>query len=161
MSDVYHVEGLKHNLLSIGQLIQKGYKVQIEHDHYVIKDKHPSNQLIEKVPMISNHLFPLRIVPDHTEVAFKAKSKEEVVCCDKKENDSADFQAAFQIEVQDESSLWHFKFGHMNFGGLKLLHTKNMVKGFPLIDKPDRVCEGFIFGKQHRETFPVGKSYRA
>ena len=47
-----------------------------------------------------------------------------------------------------------------NFGGMKLLHTKNMVNGFPLIDKRDRVCERCIFGKQHRETFPVGKSYR-
>ena len=36
-----------------------------------------------------------------------------------------------------------------------------MVKGFPLIDRPERFCEGFIFGKQHRETFPVEKSYRA
>ena len=25
--DIYHVEGLKHNLLSIGQLLQKGYRV--------------------------------------------------------------------------------------------------------------------------------------
>ena len=38
---------------------------------------------------------------------------------------------------------------------------KNMVKGLPLIDKLERVCEGFIFGKQHGDTFPVGKSYRA
>ena len=36
-----------------------------------------------------------------------------------------------------------------------------MVKGFPLIEKPKRVCEGCIFGKQHRETFLVEKSYRA
>ena len=36
-----------------------------------------------------------------------------------------------------------------------------MVKGFPFIDKPNKVCEGYIFGKQHRENFPVGKSYRA
>jgi hypothetical protein len=35
-----------------------------------------------------------------------------------------------------------------------------MVKGFPLIEKPERICEGCIFGKQHRESFPVGKSYR-
>ena len=47
----------------------------------------------------------------------------------------------------------------MNFGGLKLLHTMNMVKGFPLIDKPERACEGCIFGKQHRETFSVRNSY--
>ena len=40
--DVYHVEGLKHNLLSIEQLVQKGYieqlvqkchRVYIEDDH--------------------------------------------------------------------------------------------------------------------------------
>ena len=36
-----------------------------------------------------------------------------------------------------------------------------MVKGFPLIDTLESIFEGCIFGKQHRETFPVGKSYRA
>ena len=40
-----------------------------------------------------------------------------------------------------------------------MLHTKNLVKGLPLIDKIDRVCEGCIFSKQHRDTFPVGNSY--
>ena len=40
--------------------------------------------------------------------------------------------------------MWNFRFGHLNFGGLKLLHTKNMVKGLPLIDKPERVCEWFV-----------------
>ena len=41
------------------------------------------------------------------------------------------------------------------------MHTKNMVKRVPLIDKTKRVCEGCIFGKQHRDNFPVEKSYRA
>jgi len=36
-----------------------------------------------------------------------------------------------------------------------------MVKGFPLIEKPDSLCEGCIFGKQHRETFQAGKLVRA
>ena len=90
--------------------------------------------------------------------AFKAESKETVESLDKKENSSTNLQAAFHTEVHDESWLWHFKFGHLNFGGLKLLHTKNMVKGFPLIDKLERVCEGCILGKRHRDTFPVKKS---
>ena len=47
--DIYHVEGMKHNLLSIGQLLQKGYRVNMEDEHCVIKDKRPSDQLIEKV----------------------------------------------------------------------------------------------------------------
>jgi hypothetical protein len=36
-----------------------------------------------------------------------------------------------------------------------------MVNGLPLIEKPDRICEGCILGKQHRESFPVGKSIHA
>ena len=111
--DVYHVEGLKHNLLSIGQLIQKGYRVYIEDNHFVIKDKRPSIQMIEKMPMERNCLFPLRIVPDikgkkNTGFAFKAESKETVELLDKKENCNANLQAAFPTKVQDESWLQHF-----------------------------------------------------
>ena len=43
---------------------------------------------------------------------------------------------------------------------MKLLHMNNVVKGLPLIEKLERICEGCIFGKQHRETFLVGKSYK-
>ena len=58
--------------------------------------------------MTSNHLFPSRIMSDMkgktiTRVAFKEERKEADKHCDKKENDSVDFQAAFQTEVQDES----------------------------------------------------------
>ena len=38
---------------------------------------------------------------------------------------------------------------------------KEYGEGLPLIDKPERVCEACIFGKQHRDTFPIGKFYRA
>ena len=62
----------------------------MEDEHYVIKDKCPSNQLIEKVPMTSNRLFPLRIVPDikgKTKIGavFKAKSEQTVEILDKRE----------------------------------------------------------------------------
>ena len=89
MHDVYHIEGMKHNLLSIGQLILKGYRVYLEDNHRVIKDIQPRNQLIAKVPVTSNHLFPLTIVPDmkgneNTRYTFNTKSKEEDKHCDKK-----------------------------------------------------------------------------
>ena len=55
----------------------------MEDEHCVIKDKHPSDQMIAKVPRTSNCLFPLRIVPDikgkaNTGVAFKAENEETV-----------------------------------------------------------------------------------
>ena len=70
-------------------------------NHAVIKDIRPTNQLIEKVPMTSNHLFPLRIILDmkgmtNTWATFKEEIKEAVEYFDKKENDSANFQDAFQ-----------------------------------------------------------------
>ena len=55
----------------------------------------------------------------------------------------------------------NFKFEHSNFRGLKLLHMKNTVKIFPLIEKIERICEGCIFCKHHRENFLVEKSYKA
>ena len=70
-------------------------------------------------------------------------------------------QVNFQTEVKDENWLWHLRFGHFNFGGLNFLHRKGMVKGFPLIEKLDSLCEGGILGKKHRDTFPAGKSVRA
>ena len=61
MSDVYSIEVLKHNLISIAQLLQNGYKVYMEGNHFVIRDICPTNQLIERVQMKRNHFFPLRI----------------------------------------------------------------------------------------------------
>ena len=37
--DVYFVDGLKHNLLSVGQLMDKGYQQQFGNDTCIIKNK--------------------------------------------------------------------------------------------------------------------------
>ena len=76
MPNVYYVEGTKHNFLRIRQLIQIFYGVYMEYNQCVIVDLCPRNQLIEKVPMTRNHLFPLRIMPymkgkENSGVAFK------------------------------------------------------------------------------------------
>ena len=72
----------------------------MEDEHCVIKDKRPSDQLIEKVPMTSNRLFPLRIVPDmkgktNTGAVFKEENEETVELLDKRENCNANLQVAF------------------------------------------------------------------
>ena len=70
----------------------------------MIKDICPRNQLIEKVPMTSNHLFPLRIIPDmkgneNSRAPFKEESKEADKHCDKQEKDNVEIQAMFQSKV--------------------------------------------------------------
>lgn len=53
------------------------------------------------------------------------------------------------------------RFGHLGFSGLKLLSKTKMVDGLPEIKEPDNLCEACVKGKQHRQSFPVGKSWRA
>ena len=50
----------------------------------------------------------------------------------------------------------------MNFGSLKLLSSKAMVKGLPLIeDTPEGICEGCIIGKHSRASFPKESFHQA
>ena len=64
MIDVYYVPGLKCSLLSIGKLMQKGYNVFFKDDVCIIMDKPPSRQVIAKVHMTRNRMFPLKMRSD-------------------------------------------------------------------------------------------------
>eukprot|EP00253_Pinus_taeda_P026611 PITA_26611 len=158
ISDVYFVHGLKHNLISIGQPMKNGYNVFFKNDECTILHKSPSRQMIAKVQMTSNRMFPLKIKSDLKEEGAQAQ-----LSMNSQEDErkvAVVTQLNFQEEVKDENWLWHLRFGHINFGGLNLLNREGMLKGLPLIKKPDSLCEGCILGKQHRETFPSGKSIR-
>ena len=97
-------------------MIQKGYRVYIEDDHCVIKDNRPRNQLIAKVPITSNHLFPLRIRLDmkgntNLGVAFMEECKESDKHHNMEEKEGTEIQEAFQLEASNESWLWYFILG--------------------------------------------------
>eukprot|EP00253_Pinus_taeda_P033255 PITA_33255 len=143
IADVYYVPRMKCNLLSIGQLIQKGYNVFFENDVCTIMDRKPNKLCIVEVKMTRNRMFPLRI-----KTVFKDVLEITAVT-----------QEAFQSKPKDENWLWHLRFGHLNFGGLNLLSRKGMVRGLPLIEKLDNLCEGCILGKQHRK-FSIREKYK-
>ncbi|GJT89847.1 retrovirus-related pol polyprotein from transposon TNT 1-94 [Tanacetum coccineum] len=50
---------------------------------------------------------------------------------------------------------------HSNFGDLKLLSSKGMVKGLYQIDHPNQMCEGCLLGKHVRRSFPEEATSRA
>ena len=130
--DVFYVSGLTQNLLSVGQLIHKNYKVIFDDDKCNIIDKR-KGQIIS-IQMAPNKVFPL----------FMPFGQNNALKC----------------ENMDESILWHLRYGHLNFNGLKLLKQKNMVLGLPFISSNLKVCEGCIYGKMHRLPFPK-TSWRA
>lgn len=132
--DVYYIPGLAHNLLSMGQLIQKGYLVHFHDGMCEIKNIKSENSIF-KVHMTENKMFPL-----------------ELSCLD---------DCAMVANVRNESRLWHLRYGHLHFNGLKLLGQKNMVMGLPSIGSVDSVCGGCVYGKQRKLPFPIGKAWRA
>ena len=132
ISNVLYVPSLKSNLLSAGQLQEKGYVITIKQGACEIYD--PVRGAIAVVHMSSNRLFPLKI---------------ETV------------QASLMVEIKDPSWLWHYRYGHLSFGGLKTLKQKNMVTGLPQIIAPSQICEECVVGKQHCSQFPKNKSWRA
>ena len=52
---------MKHNLMSVGKLIQNGYKVLIKNDKFVIHEKDESNRLLVAIQMTKNWMFTLKI----------------------------------------------------------------------------------------------------
>lgn len=63
--------------------------------------------------------------------------------------------------AETESHLWHRRFGHLNYQGLRTLAYRKMVDGVPLLKVPEKLCEACFVGKQHRESIPKQSSWRA
>ena len=90
ISDVYYVPSMKSNILSIGQLPEKDYDIQLKDCSYLIRDY--QNNVIVNMPMTRNRMFLLNIQTD-------------VIRC---------LKACFT----DSSFSLHLRFGHLNFGRL-------------------------------------------
>eukprot|EP00253_Pinus_taeda_P029597 PITA_29597 len=76
--EVYYLPRLKCNLLSIGQLIDKGYNVFFKDDTCTIKDIPPSKKIIAQVQMTNNRMFPLKLRADLKEGRTIAAVTQEV-----------------------------------------------------------------------------------
>lgn len=126
-----YVPGLTQNLLSVGQLIRKEYVVKFDSNYCIIDRR--DNQLVAKVQMSLNKVFPL-IMP--------AKEEQDL-----------------QVEKINESFLWHWSYGHLNYRTLKVPKEKIFVIHLSKMKKMS-VCEGCISGKLHRLLF-TKSSWRA
>ena len=62
ISNVYYVPKMKNNILSLGQLLEKGYDIHMKDSSLTIKDG--KNNLITKIPMSRNRMFLLNIQND-------------------------------------------------------------------------------------------------
>lgn len=116
---------MKCNLLSLGQLVEKGFTVLMKDDCLKMFDS--DKNLLMKAPLASNRTF---------QVDIRAA---EVHC--------------IAVTTSNDNWLWHSRFGHLNFRSLSQLESKQMVKGLPKISVPDMVCEGYLVAKHSRNSF--------
>ena len=133
MEDVYYVPDLKNNILSMGQLLEKGCSVFMKDRMLHLKDK--NGRVLAHVEMAKNRMFKLNL-----------KNIQE---------------RCLQVNMEDKELLWHLRFGHLHFGGLKELAKKDMVHGLPNMDYIKKFCEGCVLGKQARTTFQKKAEYCA
>ncbi|GJW57803.1 retrovirus-related pol polyprotein from transposon TNT 1-94 [Tanacetum coccineum] len=133
ISDVYNVPNLKSNILSVGQLLEKNYDIHFKDRSATIRNQ--EGKLIAKVPMTKNRMFILNIQHDEAKCLKSC--------------------------LKDHSWLWDMRYEHLNFGDLKLLSSKGMVKGLDQIDLPNQVCKGCLLGKHARSSFPKEATSRA
>ena len=119
ISNVYYVPDMKTNILSLGQLLEKGYQISLKDMHLTLADTR--GKLITRVRMAKNMMFPLTILHDTPK--------------------------CLNSILNDKDWLWHLRYGHLNFESLKLLSRNKMVKGLPHIQHPNEVCENCVLGK--------------
>lgn len=136
VQDVFYVPDLKNNLLSIGQLQERGLEILIKSNQCSIY--HPTRGLIIRSNMTSNRMFIV--------LSRKQSAKQEL---------------CLNTDVQDQSQLWHRRYGHLSYIGLKTLKNKEMVRGLPSFSETEVICTDCLKGKQQRDVIPKKALWRA
>ena len=124
IQDVYYVPNLKTNILSMGQLTEKGYSIFLKDRLLNLKDK--KERLVARVEIGRNRMYKLNLR------SIREK--------------------CLRVDVEDKASLWHLRFGHLHHGGLKELAKKNMVHGLPNMDFEGKFSEECVLNKHARTS---------
>eukprot|EP01018_Ginkgo_biloba_P029855 Gb_06978 [translate_table: standard] len=111
-------------------MMEQDYKLEFDNGECLMKDKMNKGKVVAKGELTTDRLFKLVIPPQ---------------------------PYVLKETTTDESILWHCRYGHLNYGGLVMLRKNEMVVGLPFIQGSKEVCEGCIYGKQHRDSFPMSK----
>ncbi|CAJ2677087.1 unnamed protein product [Trifolium pratense] len=125
ISGVLYIPGMKCNLLSIGQLLEKDYRIIME--NRLLKVYNTKGNLMLKTEMSKNRTFKIGLNVLNHKCLMTASSREEW--------------------------RWHYRMGHLNFKDLSLLQKSKMVTGLPSLQVPEEICEECVQSKQHRGSF--------
>ncbi|KAH9792587.1 Integrase catalytic domain-containing protein [Citrus sinensis] len=127
IENVCLVENLKHNLISISQLCDKGYKVIFDKLSCVIE-----NSCDGKTLFVGNRCGNVYII--------------DIEC-------ASTLDKCFSA-LHDDCWLWHRRLGHASMDLISKISKDDLVKGLPKIGfQKDKICEACQFGKQIKTSF--------
>src|SRR4030067_1155764 len=134
INNVWLVEGLTHNHLSISQCCDNGYDV------------------------IFNKSF-CTVMNSDKSVVFKGSRKGNVYKINF--SDLADQKVVCLLSVNDEKWMWHRRLGHANWRLISKLSKQQLVKSLPDISyHSDSICGACQTGKIVKESFKLKKNLK-
>lgn len=130
LQNVYHVPGMKKNLLSVAQLTSSGHfvlfgpqDVKVYRDLEIMKEPVIKGWRLESVYVMS------------AETAYVDKTRK---------NETAD--------------LWHMRLSHISYSKLTVMMKKLMLKGLPQLEvRKDTICAGCQYGNAHQLLYEESK----
>nr|GEX48724.1 retrovirus-related Pol polyprotein from transposon TNT 1-94 [Tanacetum cinerariifolium] len=128
ISWVYYVEGLRHNLLSVGQFCDLDLEVAFRQHTCFIRN-------LDEVDMLTgsqgNNLYTLSLQDMMTSSPICLLSK----------------------ASKTKSLLWHRRLSHLNFGAINHLARHGLVRGVPKLKfEKDHLCSAYAMGKSTKKT---------
>nr|GEV28318.1 integrase, catalytic region, zinc finger, CCHC-type, peptidase aspartic, catalytic [Tanacetum cinerariifolium] len=128
ISRVYYVEGLGHNLFSVGQFCDSNLEVAFRQHTCFIRN-------LDEVDLLTgsrgNNLYTLSL---------------------------QDMMASSPICLLSKASktkswLWHRRVSHLNFGAINHLARQGLVRGLPKLKfEKDHLCSAYAMGKSTKKT---------
>lgn len=126
LANAYYIPRLTTSIISVGQLDEVGFEVHVRGGVMRIHDK--ARRLLAKIYRSPSWLYIL-----DAEIARP-------VC--------------LAAHAKEDAWLWHARFGHVNFTALRKMGRERLVRGMPLLDQVEQVCDACLAGKHRRSPFP-------
>nr|GEZ85018.1 retrovirus-related Pol polyprotein from transposon TNT 1-94 [Tanacetum cinerariifolium] len=124
---VYYVDGLGHNLFSVGQFCDKGLEVAFRKSTYFVRNE-DGVDLLTGDRSSNLYIIALNEVASNSLSYLLAKAS------------------------SSQSWLWHQRLSHLNFATINNLVKNNLVQGLPKMKfKKDHLCSACEQGKIHRK----------
>ncbi|GJU75786.1 retrovirus-related pol polyprotein from transposon TNT 1-94 [Tanacetum coccineum] len=131
ISRVYYVEGLKHNLFSVGQFCDGGLEVAFRQHSCHIRN-YDMVDLLKGSRTTNLYSISLNDMMSASPVCLLTKAS------------------------STKSWLWHRRLNHLNFGTLNELARNDLVRGLPMLKyNKDHLCPSCQLGKSKKASHPL------